>query len=192
MNRVHEQCPKIDSEIVLSQTGPKTGRLHSPWPARAPSAQAARLPRPRRAPLLASHAVAARPSPAPAACAPRARPRRARAPATRPARLLRAPRACCAPHAPAARPKRLLRAPRACCHLPHAPAATCPARPSRVLLTQPLVQRAHARACCAQRRVATQLPVLRHRQPCLLPLHLTIQFVLQYKLPYSQPSLAIQ
>ena len=35
-----------------------------------------------------------------------------------------------------------------------------------------------ARACClAQRRVVTQLPVLRHRQPCLLPLFLTIQFL---------------
>ena len=28
MNRVHEQCPKIDSGTVLSQTGSKTGWVH--------------------------------------------------------------------------------------------------------------------------------------------------------------------
>ena len=39
MNRVHEQCLKIDSGTVLSQTGPKTGRVHqvhSPQPSGAP------------------------------------------------------------------------------------------------------------------------------------------------------------
>ena len=61
------------------------------------------------------------------------------------------------PKAPAARPALLLPpAPHACCRLPRSP--------SRVL-------------SAPKRHVATQLPVLRHRQPCLLPLHLTIQFL---------------
>ena len=48
MNRVHEQRPKIDLGTIPSQNGSKIGRVHrvhSPRPARAPSAQAACLPR---------------------------------------------------------------------------------------------------------------------------------------------------
>ena len=84
MNRVHEQCPKIDSGKISSRTGPKTGRVHrvhSPRLARAPSAQAARLLRTPRAPraplpvvrlcLPAARAPAARPAVGPACRAPR-------------------------------------------------------------------------------------------------------------------------
>ena len=45
MNRVHEQCLKIDSGTVLSQTGPKTGRVHqvhSPQPSGTPRRAQAR------------------------------------------------------------------------------------------------------------------------------------------------------
>ena len=114
----------------------------------------------------------------------------------------RAPRACCrAPAAPACPPaprascaqRPHARAARACCLPPARPPACLPARPNACPPARPACYRAptcaparlHAqrpaplpRACClAQRRVATRLPVLRHRQPCLLPLFLTIQFL---------------
>ena len=58
MNRVHEQCPKIDSRIVLSKTGSKTGRVHLPHPAPA-----------CREPALCARSPSARaPPPAPSAC----------------------------------------------------------------------------------------------------------------------------
>ena len=81
MNRVHEQCPKIDSGKIPSRTGPKTGRahrVHNPRPARAP--------RPRLPP---SQPCPARSVRARAYC--RALPRKPRVPAAR------------APAAPAAR-----------------------------------------------------------------------------------------
>ena len=60
--------------------------------------------------------------------------------------------------------------------LPRAPALThaLAVLPAGLLPPTPRALLAHQRA---QRRVATQLPILRHRQPCLLPLHLTIQFL---------------
>ena len=105
MNRVHEQCPKIDSETVLSQTGPKTGRMHQVHshgqpasPGSAPSTGAARTSRAPAAPVVARPlSPRARAPPActparPAAC--RACPMRAPSPCLR---LLRASRACCMP-----------------------------------------------------------------------------------------------
>ena len=75
MNLVHEQCLKVDSGIVLSQTGSKTGRVH----------QVHSL-------LAQQQAQAARPC-----CAPRLRVARAsRLRVARASRLLpRAPYACC-------------------------------------------------------------------------------------------------
>ena len=74
MNRVHEQCPKIDSGTVLSQTGSKTGRVHQVHSLLAQQhAQAARpcraprlLPRAPRGPARAvrRHPAPARPAPA--------------------------------------------------------------------------------------------------------------------------------
>ena len=71
MNRVHEQCSKIDSGKIPSRTGPKTGRVHrvhSPRPAQALKPRAQRQGRTPRAP---SPPPAARP--ALAARAPAAR-----------------------------------------------------------------------------------------------------------------------
>ena len=109
MNRVHEQRQKNNSGTIPSQNGSKIGRVnqvHSPRPARAPSAQAVRLPRPAaRAPAAQLPARPAVPLPAapvptasPALCAPlhaqrlpvrspRARPRTPQRPRLRPARL---------------------------------------------------------------------------------------------------------
>ena len=50
MNRVHEPCPKIGSGTVLSQTGPKTGRVHqvhSPSQPMRPGRPASPAPRSR-------------------------------------------------------------------------------------------------------------------------------------------------
>ena len=105
MNRVHEQCPKINSETVLSQTGPKTGRMHRVHshgqpvrPGKSPSAGAARTSRALAAPVVARPlSPRAR---APGACTParpaayHACPTRAPSPCMR---LLRASRACCMP-----------------------------------------------------------------------------------------------
>ena len=56
MNRVHEQCPKIDSRIVLSQKlGPKLSQVHSAR--RAPRPAAPARPRTQRPCLRAWLAV---------------------------------------------------------------------------------------------------------------------------------------
>ena len=100
--------------------------------------------------LASPGAQAARPAPCRAA-ATRLRPAAARPPRT----PTQSP--------PAARAKLALRAP-----------ARSPCAPQHARLRPS----APARACClAQRLVVTQLPVLRHRQPCLLPLFLTIEFL---------------
>ena len=125
MNRVHEQCPKIDSGTVLSQTRSKqvectecTACWPSSTPGRAPSAHAAgalrasaacparrcRLHRAPRAPLTLPRA--------PCAPAPRLRAQRPPAPACPPrtslahpaASLLRTPAPTCAPRASSALP----------------------------------------------------------------------------------------
>ena len=79
------------------------------------------------------------------------------------------------------------------CRRPARPPGRPPARPTPcrsaqlracLAVSQRPVARAPSACPC---RIATQLPALRHRQPCLLLLHITIQFVLQYKLP-SQPN----
>ena len=126
MNQVHEQCPKIDSGTVLSQTGSKTGRVHrvhsllaqqharlrAQRPCRSPAAQATCAPRAAAAAACLARALACCRSPAaraPRSCLP-ASPARPRAV---PALLLRAPLACCAPQGLPARPARVLRSPRA-------------------------------------------------------------------------------
>ena len=132
MNRVHEQCPKIDSGKIPSRTGPKTGRVHRVHclkPARAPRPRAQR---PGRAPaasepraLRAAAACQARPrSPSArrpcrprAPCVPPARLPLARAPTARPraCRYPACPSACCAcPRAQARLPSSLPRAQHAC------------------------------------------------------------------------------
>ena len=71
MNRVHKQCPKIDSGTVLSQTGSKQAECTectACWPAarpgRAPSACAARASR-ARAPVAARASCTRLPTRAP-------------------------------------------------------------------------------------------------------------------------------
>ena len=95
MNRVHEQCPKIDSGTLLSQTGSKTSRVHqvhsllaqqhaqAARPCRNPRMRASRAPglravsTPRQLPRAPHTCCRRRPAPAavqaPAPCA-RARP----------------------------------------------------------------------------------------------------------------------
>ena len=125
MNRVHEQRPKIDSGTIPSQNGSKIGRVHrvhSPRPARAPSAQAARLPRP--------------------CCARLARPAlRCRAPLPRAAAARRCPQAL-PPRLPL--PRALPAARHACRAQPSAPRTPSPA-PLR-LPVRPA--RPCGRACC--------------------------------------------
>ena len=81
MNRVHEQCPKIDSGTVLSQTGSKQAECTACWPSSTPRphAQAARPTPVPRAPCLlplAPPAPACLRAPSPLACAPAACPAR--------------------------------------------------------------------------------------------------------------------
>ena len=78
MNRVHEQCPKIDSRTVLSQTGSKQAectKCTTCWPTSTPMPRA--LPRlhatPARPSACPASACRARPARPPAASAPRAR-----------------------------------------------------------------------------------------------------------------------
>ena len=123
MNRVHEQCPKIDSGTVLSQTGSNIGRMHQ-----VHSPQPSSTPRPRpglraaRAPLLL---------PLPRASAPLApqRPARLRqcrpAPCQRPAHLR--------PCRPAPQRPTRARAPAPLRPAPQLP----PARPTPVLCRVP-------------------------------------------------------
>ena len=119
-NRVHEQCPKIDSGTVLNQTGSKQAECIARWPATipgcAPSAPAVPLPRPCRSPVPPSAPALAHPAPhaplAYAACAPMPPTHPPAAFRQRTCRFCRAP--ACAPSRPGpARPCRL-RAPRAC------------------------------------------------------------------------------
>ena len=104
MNRVHEQRPKIDSGTIPSQNGSKIGRVHrvhSPRPARMPSAQAVCLPPSQPCPVRARACCRARP----------ARLQHARSPSAQ--RLLR-PAATCALHARPHAPCALSRAPTTC------------------------------------------------------------------------------
>ena len=140
MNRVHKQCPKIDSGIVPSQNGSKQAKrteCTARWPAARLGRPAGRAPRAQQCPTR----LAANPCRAPRASAALRAPLHAHAmpPATcvahapalaaRPCRPApqrpRAPSACqpCAPHAPAPAP--------AC--LPH-PCAWRPAPVPRTLL----------------------------------------------------------
>ena len=135
MNRVHEQCPKIDSGKIPSRIGPKTGlvhQVHSPGqparPGRTPAA-------PCRAPATACPARGQHPH-ARAACAcclPPARPASAGAVAHVPA-CLRAPAPALLRTPPAASPSPTpsapMRAPAAFSAvswpvLRHSPAAHC-------------------------------------------------------------------
>ena len=160
-----------------------------------------------------------------ASIAPRPRQGRPTNPAPRAHRVLspacraRAPApcatACCAPVPPACRSPAchapLLRAcPASACRASPASLSACatlpPTRPASPNAYAPLPPVRPACACLrAQRRVATQLPALRHRQPYLLPqyskldcdttlppaaLPATIQCsVLQYTAPGCHPSL---
>ena len=105
MNRVYEQCPKIDSGKIPSRTGQKTGRVHrvhSPRPTRAPRPRACRpaspAPRTPRAPAP----VAAR------ACRPCARsrlsPQLLARPSALPAHPAARPVPACAPSTPCRAP----------------------------------------------------------------------------------------
>ena len=85
MNRVHEQCPKIDSGTVPSQTGPKPGRVHQ---VHSPGQPARPAPRPRACRSIAAsperrcRAPAAPSRPTPRANMPPAHPARAQRPTT--------------------------------------------------------------------------------------------------------------
>ena len=159
MNRVHEQCPKIDSGTIPSQPGSKIGRVHrvhSPRPACAPSpracrAPAARLPSACRAPatpcrarlppscLRAPRALSCRFTRLRAHCAPRLRAQLPAAPTRAPTHAcLRAQRAPCAPNASPARPTRALRAQCAPSQRPTPSAPFLPqSRYSNCIMTQP-------------------------------------------------------
>ena len=135
----------------------------------APSAQPKARPRaqrPGRGPSALPHAQ--RPAACPTPCrAPSALPCAPRRPL---------PPACACAQVPLARVRTPTQRPPAA----RATLALCaPARSPCAPQHARLRPSAPARACClAQRRVVTQLPVLRHKQPCLLPLFLTIQFFL--------------
>ena len=113
-NQVHEQCLKICSGIVLSQTVPKTGRVHQVHSPGHP-ARPAHVPRALHGPSRAPAASALRALgtavalPAHRCRAPRAslpptpRALRAFAPPTRPAPACPAPSACLCPPARPAR-----------------------------------------------------------------------------------------
>ena len=97
MNRVHEQCPKIDSGKIPSRTGLKTGRVHRvhcPKPARAPRPRAQLPGRARPAPVpRLSRALRPAPRLPPAPLAQRPHARAARLPSAPTHARLRAPRA---------------------------------------------------------------------------------------------------
>ena len=171
MNRVHAQCPKIDSGTVLSQTGSKTGRVHqvhSPQPSSTPKPRAQRpcngprVPLPRfhqrarlrarlscrNALLLLRLAVSQRPAPC-------------RRPSSR------------APHALVPTPQRLPARPARQASLPNAvswPDWPCRGPMSRHSPTALLPQ--------------SRYKILYHD---ILPssLHITIQFILQHNFPHS-------
>ena len=108
MNWVHEQCPKIDSRTVLSQTRPKTGRVHRVHSLGQPVRPGRARPAPLACLPCACALPAARPCRVPVMpCVLPARLRAYRAPAHEPSACLRSPyapascpRACCAPRAP--------------------------------------------------------------------------------------------
>ena len=67
MNRVHEQCPKIDLGKIPSRTGPKTGRVHQ---VHSPGQPAAPRPRALTCAMVRAHARVPACARAPAAPAP--------------------------------------------------------------------------------------------------------------------------